>query len=103
MPLSIDGRATCAAMNFRPQLNLPRRMQLSRRTLMKRSKRLSLLAIAYSVALLSDAAAQQQPAAPPQLPQAPNMTFFVTGSGPGKGADLGGLDGADQHCQQLAQ
>jgi hypothetical protein len=49
--------------------------------------------------------AQQQPAqpAPPPLPQAPNMTFFVTGAGPGKGADLGGLEGADQHCQQLAQ
>jgi hypothetical protein len=49
--------------------------------------------------------AQQQPAqqAAPQLPQAPDMTFFVTGAGPGKGADLGGLEGADQHCQQLAQ
>ena len=31
------------------------------------------------------------------------MTFFVTSSGPGKGADLGGLAGADQHCQRLAQ
>jgi hypothetical protein len=44
----------------------------------------------------------QQPAAPPQLPQAPNMTFFVTGAGPGKGADLGGIEGADRHCQTLA-
>jgi hypothetical protein len=32
-----------------------------------------------------------------------NMTFFVTSAGPGKGADLGGLAGADAHCQQLAQ
>ena len=31
------------------------------------------------------------------------MTFFVTGNGPGKGADLGGLEGADRHCQTLAQ
>jgi hypothetical protein len=31
------------------------------------------------------------------------MSFFVTGAGPGKGADLGGIDGADQHCQTLAQ
>lgn len=31
------------------------------------------------------------------------MGFFVTSSGPGKGADLGGLDGADRHCQSLAQ
>jgi len=36
------------------------------------------------------------------LPQAPNMTFFVTGAGPGKGADLGGIEGADRHCQTLA-
>src|SRR5579864_613897 len=31
-----------------------------------------------------------------------NMTFFVTSHGPGKGGDLGGLNGADAHCQQLA-
>jgi hypothetical protein len=30
------------------------------------------------------------------------MTFFVTSVGSGKGADLGGLGGADRHCQQLA-
>lgn len=30
------------------------------------------------------------------------MTFFVTSVGSGKGADLGGLAGADQHCQTLA-
>ena len=30
------------------------------------------------------------------------MSFFVTSAGPGKGADLGGLAGADQHCQTLA-
>jgi hypothetical protein len=29
------------------------------------------------------------------------MTFFVTGQGLGKGADLGGLMGADAHCQAL--
>lgn len=32
-----------------------------------------------------------------------DMTFFVTSVGPGKGADLGGLEGADRHCQSLAQ
>jgi hypothetical protein len=31
------------------------------------------------------------------------MTFFVTSAGPGKGGDLGGLEGADRHCQTLAQ
>ncbi|MDN3565718.1 hypothetical protein QWZ14_15220 [Paeniroseomonas aquatica] len=31
------------------------------------------------------------------------MGFFVTSSGPGQGADLGGLAGADARCQSLAQ
>lgn len=31
------------------------------------------------------------------------MTFFVTSTGGGKGADLGGLSGADRYCQDLAQ
>lgn len=31
------------------------------------------------------------------------MSFFVTSVGSGKGGDLGGLDGADRHCQALAQ
>jgi hypothetical protein len=35
--------------------------------------------------------------------QQATMTFFVTSAGPGKGGDLGGLAGADRHCQQLAQ
>lgn len=30
-------------------------------------------------------------------------TFFVTSIGSGKGADLGGLEGADRHCQTLAE
>jgi hypothetical protein len=36
---------------------------------------------------------------PPKLP----LGFFVTSSGLGKGANLGGLAGADAHCQQLAK
>ena len=36
------------------------------------------------------------------LAQAADMTFFVTSAGSGKGADLGGLAGADQICQTLA-
>lgn len=31
-----------------------------------------------------------------------DMTFFITSAGLGKGADLGGLAGADRHCQSLA-
>jgi hypothetical protein len=38
-----------------------------------------------------------------QQPQAPHpMTFFVTSVGIGKGGDLGGVAGADAHCQRLA-
>ncbi len=33
----------------------------------------------------------------------PSMGFFVTSTNPGKGADFGGLAGADRHCQQLAE
>ena len=35
--------------------------------------------------------------------QQSNMSFFITSAGPGKGGDLGGLEGADKHCQALAQ
>ena len=41
--------------------------------------------------------AQQPPAGPP-----PPMSFFVTSAGSGKGADLGGIAGADRICQTLA-
>jgi hypothetical protein len=30
------------------------------------------------------------------------MSFFITSAGPGSGADLGGLEGADAYCQQRA-
>lgn len=39
----------------------------------------------------------------PQASPAKDMTFFITSVGSGKGADLGGLEGADQHCQSLAK
>ncbi|MBI2536229.1 MAG: hypothetical protein HYW06_04535 [Gemmatimonadetes bacterium] len=41
--------------------------------------------------------------ASPAPQQAQRMSFFITGVGPGNGADLGGLAGADRHCHQLAQ
>lgn len=34
--------------------------------------------------------------------QAPPMSFFITSAGSGNGAALGGLEGADRHCQALA-
>jgi hypothetical protein len=65
---------------------------------MKTSKRLTLLGSATLICLGMSAGAYAQ-----QAPQSPDMTFFVTSAGPGKGADLGGLEGADRHCQTLAQ
>jgi len=35
--------------------------------------------------------------------QQERMSFFITSAGPGEGASLGGLEGADQHCHQLAE
>jgi len=66
---------------------------------MKHTMRWSMLASAGLMFLGVVADVQAQPAPP----QSPNMTFFVTSAGPGKGADLGGLEGADRHCQTLAQ
>jgi len=40
--------------------------------------------------------------AAPAVAQQAAMSFFVTSAGPGNGANLGGLDGADKHCQTLA-
>ena len=37
------------------------------------------------------------------LAQTAPLGFFITSAGPGKGADLGGLAGADAHCQALAK
>jgi len=39
----------------------------------------------------------------PDAPKTNEMTFFITSKGPGNGADLGGLDGADLQCQILAE
>ena len=58
---------------------------------MNRKMSLSFAAVALLALTFGPAQSQQQ------------MSFFVTSAGPGKGADLGGLEGADRHCQQLAQ
>ena len=42
-------------------------------------------------------------AAQPAQAQSAGASFFLTSAGPGKGADLGGIEGADKHCQSLAQ
>ncbi|MGH6611401.1 MAG: hypothetical protein ACRECQ_14225 [Burkholderiaceae bacterium] len=55
----------------------------------------TLSAIASLFALANCSTAQSQAGG--------NTTFFITSAGPGKGADLGGIEGADKHCQSLAQ
>jgi gluconolactonase len=60
-----------------------------------------------SAAIAADAPAPQPIPAPtaaqvaPAAPKQP-LSFFVTSRGVGNGANLGGLEGADAHCQQLA-
>jgi hypothetical protein len=54
----------------------------------------ALAATVASLALMGADAAQAQSA---------NASFFITSVGLGKGADLGGIEGADKHCQTLAQ
>ena len=61
---------------------------------MNTTTRSSILSSAALLALVLSGTAQAQ--------QAPNMSFFVTSVGPGKGGDLGGLAGADAYCQMLA-
>ncbi len=39
----------------------------------------------------------------PTVAQDTSMSFFITSVGSGKGADLGGLEGADAHCGKLAE
>jgi hypothetical protein len=61
---------------------------------MKTTIRLTVLASAAVMALSLTGSVQAQQS---------DMSFFITSVGSGKGANLGGLQGADQHCQQLAQ
>jgi hypothetical protein len=61
-----------------------------------------MIRIERSVTISGLALAAALLAAPSALAQSADMTFFVTSNGPGKGADLGGLEGADAQCQKLA-
>ena len=55
-----------------------------------------LLIAGFALAVISPAASRVDA-------QANQMTFFITSANPGKGADLGGLAGADAHCAALAK
>jgi len=65
---------------------------------MIRTAGLAIIAVGTAMAAGAGVARAQQPP-----PQAPNMSFFVTSAGLNKGADLGGIEGADKQCQTLAQ
>lgn len=61
-------------------------------------RRLSMvLAATAAAALLAGACSSSGPATPQS-----KMGFFLTSTNPGKGADFGGLAGADRFCQSLA-
>ena len=57
-------------------------------------KTIAIACVVGLVAAVSAAQAQAQDA---------RMSFFITSQGPGDGANLGGLAGADAHCQKLAR
>jgi hypothetical protein len=57
-------------------------------------KRILAVAGVVSVAALASTLVVAQPK--------PQLGFFITSANPGKGADLGGLEGADKYCQTLA-
>ncbi|MDR7272656.1 hypothetical protein J2X20_005339 [Pelomonas saccharophila] len=61
-------------------------------------------ALLCSAALLAAVGAQAQtpPAAAASALPPPPFSFFVTSTGAGQGANYGGLEGADAHCQKLA-
>ena len=61
------------------------------------NKRFMLAGLTVGVVTSGYLALAQQPAAPAQP-----MGFFITSAGPGNGANLGGIAGADKHCQTLA-
>jgi hypothetical protein len=71
---------------------------------MKMTKHTSLICGAVAaLCLAAGAHAQQQPNTARSTDPAKPLSFFVTSEGLGKGADLGGIEGADAHCQKLAE
>jgi hypothetical protein len=59
--------------------------------------------ISAAVALAMAGAAHAQDKSKPKTASKGDMTFFVTSAGKGNGADYGGIDGADAHCNALAK
>jgi hypothetical protein len=68
---------------------------------MSHNRKLS-LASALFISAFAGSAVAQQPAPPPAPPQFPDMSFFITSTPGPNGANFGGIEGADAHCQTLA-
>src|SRR5260221_13691069 len=62
-----------------------------------------MVAAGILVTAMSGAQAQDKDKAKGKAAAKGDMTFFVTSAGKGNGADLGGLEGADAHCNALAK
>src|SRR5258707_10840720 len=62
-----------------------------------------MVAAGILVTAMSGAQAQDKDKAKGKAAAKGDMTFFVTSAGKGNGADLGGLEGADAHCNTLAK
>lgn len=58
--------------------------------------------ITLHVTILATSLVTATPTPSPSLLQQ-DMSFFITSAGPGNGAALGGLEGADKHCAMLAE
>ena len=64
----------------------------------------NVLLILPLVILVACASQPESPeATEPAMEEQANLGFFITSRGPGDGANLGGLAGADAHCQKLAE
>src|SRR5262249_46165501 len=68
----------------------------------QRRETMKLAVVAFAVAALAPFVLTGELQAQPLPSEYPNVTFFVSSVGGPKGADFGGLAGADKHCQDLA-
>ena len=62
---------------------------------MHRYRKVVVTGLAFCGLIVASIALAQQPTGP--------LSFFLTSAGSGNGGDLGGLEGADAICQNLAE
>lgn len=66
-----------------------------RNTIMHKNRKIVVIGLVFCGLLVAGLAQTQMPTGP--------MSFFLTSAGSGNGGDLGGLEGADDICQNLAE